>query len=128
MFYVCNLLNIITRFRHHLKSVKTMFDLGTNALKSLFVATQVYILWIALHFVASHLYIHVCVPQTWIGLLMSPFVIVTPQCQALRWVIFNGAMSVHNMWILLGTWFATSLLSLHLPLQRRTIKDQNVVT
>ena len=73
-------------------------------------ASGIYLLWISLHYGASHLYIKFCVPNTFYGYLISPFLTPTPHCQGLRWVIYRGAEIINNMWFLLGTWLATSLI------------------
>ena len=66
-----------------------------------------YLLWILVHFVASHLYVYYCVPQTILGFIISPFMVATPHCYAFRWCIARGAESITTMWIVLGTWIAT---------------------
>ena len=72
---------------------------------NLFVSVfGLYITWVIVHFVASHLYIHWCVPVTILGFLMSPFLVPSPQCQALRWAIYNGGNSINAMWFLFGVW------------------------
>lgn len=73
----------------------------------------VYLLWIFLHFCASYLYTKLCVPTTLLGLLMSPFLTATPHCQGLRWVIYNGANIINNMWIVIGTWLCANIMSLN---------------
>jgi hypothetical protein len=79
----------------------------------IYLCTKIYVLWIVLHFVASHLYIYVCVPQTLWGFLISPFMSVTPQCQSLRWIIHNGGNVLNNMWVILGTWIGSLLLGIN---------------
>jgi hypothetical protein len=73
----------------------------------------VYLLWIFLHFCASYLYTKLCVPTTFVGLLMSPFLTATPHCQGLRWVIYNGANIINNMWIVVGTWLCANIMGLN---------------
>ena len=73
----------------------------------------VYLLWIFLHYIASQLYIELCVPKSIIGFLFSPFMTATPQCQGLRWVVYNAANMINNMWILLGSWICSTLLLLN---------------
>ena len=70
----------------------------------------VYLLWICLHYIASHLYIKFCVPTTIIGFLMSPFMTATPHCQGLRWIVYNAANMINNMWIVLGAWICSTIL------------------
>jgi hypothetical protein len=73
----------------------------------------VYLLWIFLHFCASYLYTKLCVPNTLLGLLMSPFLTATPHCQGLRWVIYNGANIINNMWLIVGTWLCANIMGLN---------------
>jgi hypothetical protein len=70
----------------------------------------IYLLWIILHYIASHLYVKLCVPNTVIGFLISPFMIATPHCQGLRWIVYNAANIINNMWILMGSWICSILL------------------
>jgi hypothetical protein len=70
----------------------------------LFKASGIYLLWIMMHYFSAHLYIKFCVPNTFIGFIMSPFMIATPHCQGLRWIVYNSAGVINNMWILIGTW------------------------
>lgn len=72
--------------------------------------TGIYFLWIFFHYFASHLYVKICVPETIIGFLISPFLITTPYCVGLRWVIHTGANTINNMWIILGTWICSHFL------------------
>lgn len=71
--------------------------------------TGIYLMWIFLHYIASHLYVRWCVPSSIVGFLLSPFMTVTPHCQGLRWIILNGANMINNMWIILGTWLMTNV-------------------
>ena len=81
-----------------------------KTIKFLIKISGLYIIWIILHYVASHLYIKLCVPNTIIGFLMSPFMTATPHCQGLRWLIYNAAIMINNMWVLLGAWICSTLL------------------
>jgi hypothetical protein len=69
----------------------------------------VYGLWILAHFISSHLYANWCVPLTWWGLFMSPFVAPMPHCQAFRWIIATGGNIMVHMWVLLGIWIISYL-------------------
>jgi hypothetical protein len=70
----------------------------------LFKVSSIYLLWIGLHYFSAHLYVKFCVPNTVIGFIMSPFMIMTPHCQGLRWIVYNAASIINNMWILIGAW------------------------
>jgi hypothetical protein len=73
-------------------------------------ASKLYLLWIILHYFSANLYVRLCTPNTLVGFLSSPFVIASPQCRALRWVMFNGALTIDNMWFVLGLWLCTKIL------------------
>jgi len=64
----------------------------------------IYFIWICLHYFSAHLYVEYCVPNTLYGFLMSPFIIATPHCQGLRWIVYNAASIINNMWLMIGTW------------------------
>ena len=70
----------------------------------LFKVSGIYLLWICLHYFSAHLYVKFCVPNTIIGFIMSPFMIMTPHCQGLRWIVYNAANIINHMWILIGAW------------------------
>jgi hypothetical protein len=70
----------------------------------LFKISGIYILWIGLHYFSAHLYIKFCVPNSVVGFIMSPFMITTPHCQGLRWIVYNAANIINHMWILIGAW------------------------
>lgn len=80
------------------------------AIKFTIQISGIYIIWIVLHFAAAHLYTTLCVPNNIIGLLMSPFLTATPHCQGLRWIIYNAANVINNMWLILGAWLCSTLL------------------
>ena len=72
--------------------------------------TGVYLLWIVLHFIASQLYVKLCVPNSITGFLISPFITATPHCQGLRWIVYNAANVINNMWAVLGSWICYNIL------------------
>ena len=73
-------------------------------------AISIYLLWIMLHYISPHLYVHFCVPLNMRGLLMSPFIAPSPHCQALRWTIYNGGNTIITMWIFIGTLVVKKLI------------------
>jgi|LauGreDrversion4_1035100.scaffolds.fasta_scaffold02805_11 hypothetical protein len=82
----------------------------SNYVKVGFSLYGIYLLWILLHFGATHLYVEYCVPKSWFGLLTSPFLTSTPQCQGLRWIINNGGNQINSMWISIGSWIYIKLI------------------
>ena len=86
------------------------FTATYKTIKFIINVSGIYLLWILLHYVASHLYVKLCVPSTIFGFIMSPFMTATPHCQGLRWIVDNAANMINNMWIIFGTWICSSIL------------------
>jgi hypothetical protein len=61
------------------------------------------------HYISSHMYTNYCVEGSITGFLLSPLMTMSPHCQALRWVIYNGGYSINMMWFILGNWLLTKL-------------------
>jgi hypothetical protein len=87
-------------------------DFVYKTIKIIIKVSGVYLLWIFLHFFSSYLYTKLCVPTTFFGLLMSPFLTATPHCQGLRWIIYNGANIINNMWPIVGTWLCANIMNI----------------
>jgi len=90
--------------------LKFSFEYCIKFIKFFINITGIYIVWILLHYVASQLYIKLCVPMTVVGFLLSPFMTATPHCQGLRWIVYNAANIINNMWIILGAWIMSNVL------------------
>lgn len=67
-----------------------------------FKMVAVYLICVLSHFAAAHLYTHFCVPFSFSGFLMSPFMTLSPQCQALRWTVYHGGSTINLMWFMLA--------------------------
>ena len=78
----------------------------TNALK----CAGIYIAWILIHYLASHLYVKWCTPGDIFGFLLSPLLTISPHCVALRWAVNNGAIIINSMWAILATWISAKLV------------------
>ena len=78
-------------------------------IRSIWKISGVYIIWIFIHFFASHLYVKYCTSYTIIGFITAPILISSPHCVGIRWCITHGASTITAMWIVIGTWFATRL-------------------
>jgi len=81
-------------------------------LKWVYFVSKVYIIWITIHYISCQLYVHYCVPSGITGYLLSPFLVSSPQCKALRWAFYNGGNIIDNMWNYLGVWASTQLLNI----------------
>jgi len=91
------------------------FEYAYKSIKIVINISGIYLLWIFLHYLASHLYVRLCVPSTIVGFLISPFMTATPHCQGLRWIVYNAANMINNMWIILGAWICSILLNPSFP-------------
>lgn len=87
-------------------------ELLTRTFKFFIRISGIYLLWICLHYFASHLYIRLCVPNNWYGFIISPFLTATPHCRGLRWIVYNGADIINNMWLVIGSWICSNILVL----------------
>lgn len=93
--------------------IYNIFSHIQNIFKFIFGVSGIYLAWICLHYFASHLYVKFCVPKTVMGFLLSPFMMSTPHCHGLRWVVYNAANMISNMWIVCGTWVCSTLLKIN---------------
>lgn len=99
-----NLYNLIVNFLKLIGKIFVNFIIGT------FKISIVYFIWIVMHYTASHMYTKLCVPETWYGFFISPFLTSTPHCQGLRWIVYNGANTINSMWVLIGTWLCSKII------------------
>jgi hypothetical protein len=87
-----------------------IFEYTYKGFKLFINVSGIYLVWIFLHYISSQLYVKLCVPNTIIGFLISPFMTATPHCQGLRWIIYNAANVINNMWIIFGAWICSTIL------------------
>ena len=62
----------------------------------------VYLSIVLLHYAAANLYPRMCTPVTIIGFIMSPFMVIAPHCEGLRWIIGFTGTQIRNMWLWIG--------------------------
>lgn len=98
-----------------LGKVNVIFTYTYKFFKFILSVSGVYLLWIFLHYFASHLYVKLCVPNTVIGFIMSPFMTATPHCHGLRWIVYNAANMINNMWIICGSFICSTILKINPP-------------
>lgn len=72
-----------------------------------------YIMWISLHYAAVHMYPKYCAPLTFIGFVLSPFMVSAPHCIAMRWLIIEGSNVIVTMWVAIGAYAIQTLLKCH---------------
>lgn len=91
--------------------IQQVFVLAKKTIKTLWQLAGIYILWIILHYIASWLYSYWCTPWGIAGFIITPFIINSPHCTALRWCIVHGAETLTAMWIIMGSWLVTKLVT-----------------
>jgi hypothetical protein len=101
-----NMLQIV--YEYFMSAINTIVPV----LKWVYFVSKVYIIWITIHYISCQLYVHYCVPSGITGYLLSPFLVSSPQCKALRWAFYNGGNIIDNMWNYLGVWASTQLLKI----------------
>jgi hypothetical protein len=78
---------------------------------SAYHVSALYIFWIVLHYTTAQLYVKYCASPSIYGFLISPFLISAPHCMAMRWVFNKGGTLIESMWILLGTWLCSKIIT-----------------
>jgi len=84
-----------------------------------------YALCIAAHFGAAHFYARYCTEPSLIGFVTSPFMTMSPQCQAGRWIIYNAAYSINIMWVLTAKWLIFKIADV-LPIAKGSPSFDNI--
>lgn len=97
-------------YRFVVNFFKIVWKIILNFIIGTFKISIIYLGWIVMHYSASHMYTKFCVPETWYGFFISPFLTSTPHCQGLRWIVYNGANTINSMWILIGTWLCSKII------------------
>lgn len=84
----------------YIEKINTMImNVFTNPFWSMLL---IYIVvWVS-HYISAICYVHYCTPMTIWGFFMSPFLVVSPQCITLRWIIWHGSNHIKSMWVVIG--------------------------
>lgn len=91
--------------------IEHMAEQGKCCVQYVYGASSLYLFWIMLHYFSTQLYVYYCAPRGFYGFLISPFLVAAPHCRAIRWIIHNGGNMVDNMWIILGTWLCSKIIT-----------------
>ena len=88
-----------------------MAEKGRSCVQYMYGASSLYLFWIMLHYFSTQMYVYYCAPRGFYGFFISPFLVAAPHCRAIRWIIHNGGNMVDNMWIILGTWLRSKIIT-----------------
>ena len=83
-----------------------------------------YLTYVVIHYLTPYLYIQLCVPRTMLGFFLSPMMVPTPHCKAIRWMFTYTSTSIDGMWILLGTWLIGLIHAMVLTKQKVNIVEE----
>ena len=78
--------------------------------QAIFYIFGYYLMWITLHYLAVHMYPMYCAPLTIIGFILSTFMVTTPHCIAMRWLITEGSNVIVTMWLAIGAYVIQRML------------------
>jgi hypothetical protein len=70
--------------------------------KKVVLCASVYFAWTLMHYVATIFYAKICTPISLYGFVLSAVLVSSPQCAALRWMIYNGASKMTAMLFIIG--------------------------
>ncbi len=89
----------------------TQLILSYDNNKLLVNTMTLYLSWIFIHYISSHLYSTYCTNYSLWGFLSSPIIVTTPICRGLSWIIYTGSDKIFNMWNIFGTFMLTYISS-----------------
>lgn len=88
-----------------------------KAVESIPSTFWMFLMFWVMHYVAPHLYVYVCVPDTWWGFITSPMKSSTLECKAIRYFINAGADGIDYFWILIAITVMTKMRSFMMSLR-----------
>jgi len=94
-----NVLKMNTFFNSLQNNFNSLYDRVKGNVPAIIL---VYFSVVFVHFISSNIYPSLCCPWTFWGFIMSPFMVVTPHCEGLRWIIHYTGDQIRNSWIWLG--------------------------
>lgn len=77
----------------------------------------IFIVFTSMHFISPHLYVEYCTPASWNGFILSPFMVITPQCQLLRWSIGFSGYVLNHIWVLIASFILKQIVLFIRPMK-----------
>jgi hypothetical protein len=93
-----------------LHSLNTAGKFMCKTMKFALSGMKIYLFWITVHYLASHLYPQFCAELSVYGFITSAIYVMTPHCRALAWLKTTSAIAIENMWLVVGAWFCAKLM------------------
>ncbi len=91
-----------------------------------FLSAFFYVIVCISHHISSILYVKMCTPATLWGILTSPFMVMTPQCSALSWIVHNSRGHIMKMWIIFGNFGISFFTSAVLYSTNRSSSEREI--
>ena len=98
-------------FKTAREHIRTIIPTVKPFITSAYKVSALYLFWVTLHYVTAQLYVKYCAYPSLYGFIISPFLISAPHCMAMRWVFNKGGTLIEGMWILLGTWLCSKIIT-----------------
>ena len=95
-----------------------IYNIVRNTMKSqwfldFYKAAGIYFLWIFLHWCSVQTYQYFCAPLSFWGLFFgASFASQMPHCRGALWLLNFTHQSISQMWVFLGIWISTRLMSI----------------
>lgn len=96
---------MMTHIRH------SVIPLMSPHLANIYRVSALYLFWIVLHYLTAQLYVQYCAHPSFWGFITAPFLVSAPHCMAMRWIFSKGGTLIEGMWIILGTWLCSKLIT-----------------
>lgn len=89
--------------------IKTFKNAFTKFLFEIARPILFFCVWILIHHIITNLYAELCAPKTLFGFIITPFIVSSPHCSSMRWLINNSIMFIENGWILAGIYLCEKI-------------------
>lgn len=110
-----------------LNKIRTyVYNLYTKTMSTIPGIVFVYFGVVAVHYIASNVYPTLCSPWSIFGFIMTPFMVVTPHCEALRWSIHYTGDQIRNGWLWVGAYLVGYFGTNVTPILMRYTSNSNI--
>jgi hypothetical protein len=91
------------------KMTRNMISENYDVIRPALNCVTIYFVWMVVHYASVHIYSNVCAPLSIRGFIASAFLVPSPHCEALGWIIYNGSLNSRAMWVMFGCYISTKL-------------------
>ena len=91
-------------------AVSEFYDARQEKIKRVFKFLMTYIVWVSLSYFSIHAQARFCAEWSIMGFLSHSFVVNSPHCNALKWLINEGSSSISRLFAMVAIYVATTLV------------------